>query len=516
LSRRCGGLATKLKDKYRKHLRKIFKPVTALYSMANAKVRKSIRLELVLLFGICLLASIAVGGIYENLVRNIKLNPRIEYKNSIDKIAGTAASLAGQIDSSKISISDNVKLNGIIKGNSGAGSYKILVCDLSGKVVYKNDNSNEDQVDIFDVIKNSIEINKGVNTYGADYMKGQEYITVYPVSFSDGKGYLIISGVPAGELVYDTYSKVINEFPSTVLSMITFLLLFYFITNKKMRYIETISQGLKEISKGNLDFRIEKAGDDELAVFADKINLMATELKETIEDEKRAEATKNELITNVSHDLRTPLTSIKGYLELIKSKKYKDEVQLNQFINIAYNKSEKLEVLIEDLFEYTKISNNGLSFLKQDINLNGLLEQLMEELVPICEDNNVEIHKDFSREKIMVHLDPNKTARVFENLIINAIKYSKEPKKIEIKLAAINNYARVEIQNKCEEIPEEDLKNIFDRFYKVDKSRSSNSGGSGLGLAIAKSLVELQNGTLELYYKNCTISFIVMFPLSDK
>lgn len=484
-----------------------------IYNLFIAKVRKSIRLELILLFGVCLLVSITAGSVYETYIRSVKVNPRIEYKNSIDKITIAAATTAGEINNSKISIADKEKLSSILQKKINIGSYKLIVSDLDGNVLYKTGNSNEAKVDIFNTIKNAVETSSSVENYGTDYIKGQEYITIYPLIFNDGKGYLIIRGVPYGEIVYDTYNKGISEFPSAMLSLITFLVLFYFITNKKMRYIVIISQGLKEISRGNLDYRIKKVGEDELAIFADNINLMAAELKDTIEDEKRAEITKNELITNVSHDLRTPLTSIKGYLELIKNKKYKDKEELNQFINIAFNKSEKLEVLIEDLFEYTKLTNNGVNFFKQEISLNGLLEQLLEELVPICEDNHVEIKKDFSKEKIMVNLDPNKTARVFENLIINAIRYSKNPKKIAIVLRESEKFARVEIQNTCEAISEEDLKNIFERFYKVDKSRNSKSGGSGLGLAIAKNLVELQQGTLEMEYENGFANFIVMFPM---
>ena len=493
-----GGLAIKLKAK--------------INNLFIAKVRKSIRLELILLFGVCFLVSIIVGSLYENYIRNVKVNPRIEYKNSIDKISVTATAIAGEINNNKISIKDEEKLNNILQRKNNLGSYKLLVSDLDGNVLYKTMNSNESKIDIFNTIKNAIETSSGLENYGTEYIKGQEYITIFPLVFSDGKGYLIIKGVPYGEIVYDTYNKGVSEFPSAMLSLITFLLLFYFITNKKMRYIVTISQGLKEISRGNLDYRIKKSGEDELAILADKINLMAAELKDTIEDEKRAEITKSELITNVSHDLRTPLTSIKGYLELIKNKRYKNEEELNQFINIAFNKSEKLEVLIEDLFEYTKITNNGVSFFKQDISLNGLLEQLLEELVPICEDNQVEIHREFSKEKILVNVDPNKTARVFENLIINAIRYSKSPKKIIITLKETEKDARIEIKNPCEDISDEDIKNIFERFYKVDKSRNSKSQGSGLGLAIAKNLVELQQGTLEMEYENGFANFIVMFP----
>jgi len=302
-----------------------------------------------------------------------------------------------------------------------------------------------------------------------------------------------------------------TKLPSVIIAFLSFLIIFYFITNKKMKYIEIISIGLLEISKGNLDYRIKKYGKDELGMLADNINYMAEELKTKIDSERKAEKTKQDLITNVSHDLRTPLTSIKGYLELIKSKKYTHERQLDQYANISYNQAEKLEILINDLFEYTKLANNAVKFDKQNINLNELLDQLIEELVPICENNTVTISKEFIKEKMIVNVDPNKIAQVFENLLINAIRYCLKPSNIRVILTKNNGFSLVTIQNECEKISDDNLSKIFDRFYRVEESRSSDTGGSGLGLAIAKSMVELQDGFIEAKYKNGYISFNVRF-----
>ena len=306
------------------------------------------------------------------------------------------------------------------------------------------------------------------------------------------------------------------KLPSVIISFLSFIIIFYFTTNKKMKYIEIVSVGLLEISKGNLDYRIKKYGKDELSILADNINYMAEELKTKIDSERKAEKTKNDLITNVSHDLRTPLTSIKGYLELIKSKKYTQEKQLDQYANISYNQAEKLELLINDLFEYTKLANNAVKFEKQNITLNELLDQLIEELVPICENTSVIISKQFIKERIIVNVDPNKVARVFENLLINAIRYSLKPSEIKVILTKSNGFSLVSIQNKCEILSDDNLSKIFDRFYRVEESRSSKTGGSGLGLAIAKSMVELQDGIIEAKYENGYISFNVRFKIINE
>lgn len=248
---------------------------------------------------------------------------------------------------------------------------------------------------------------------------------------------------------------------------------------------------------------------------SNNINFMAEELNNKMKVEREEERIKNELITNVSHDLRTPLTSIKGYLALIKDKRYEDETQMKQYINIAYNKSEKLEELINDLFEYTKLTNNAVNLNRQSISLNGLLEQLMEELVPICEETGVTITRSFPKQKFLVYLDPNKTARVFENLFINAIRYSIKPGDVEVLLKEEKGDAVISIKNKCEPVSKEEVDKLFDRFYRVDKSRSSNTGGSGLGLAIAKSIVEIQGGKIKAEYSSGYMIFDVIFNLAD-
>ena len=133
-----------------------------------------------------------------------------------------------------------------------------------------------------------------------------------------------------------------------------------YVMRRKVKYIKEIANGILEISKGNLDFQIAKKGQDELSLLADNINIMSEQLKTQIEEERKAETTKYELITNVSHDLKTPLTSIMGYLGLLKDEKYETHAQMKEYLDIVYGKSEKLKNLIEDLLEYTKFVNGAV------------------------------------------------------------------------------------------------------------------------------------------------------------
>lgn len=495
-----------MKAKKPSKVRNFFSLLKRLNSTLYRKVNKSIRLELLLVFGVCLLialmASSAVDSFYQ---RNRKI-ARIDYSIDSKRILEEGRNIADNIQDLELSIKDKKEIQEFLNGISQDSSYKIVISDLDGKVLYKSTNANETQVDIYNTIKNTMEAAKDIEfPYGR-----KEVMSFYPISFTDGRGYVIVSGMPEGRIIYDT---VTNGLPGTAALLITFLLSFYFITNSKMRYIEHVSKGLLEISKGNLDYRIKRHGDDELTSLADNINTMAQELKNQIESERMAEKSKNELITNVSHDLRTPLTSIKGYLGLIKEKRYKEEKELEQYVNIAYNKAEKLEGLINDLFEYTKLTKGGVVLEKEKIILNGLLEQLIEELVPISEENNIVIKQEFINEKIAVNIDANKTVRVFDNLFMNAIRYSLKPGEIKAILKKEEDFAVVVIENKCEDLTSEDLSKLFSRFYRVEKSRSSDTGGSGLGLAIAKNIVELQEGSIKAEYKEGIISFIVKFKL---
>ncbi|WML35198.1 HAMP domain-containing sensor histidine kinase [Clostridium sp. OS1-26] len=498
-----------------KFIKKLFSPFIKLYNLALDKISKSIRLELIVIFAVCLVASIIVGSISNDTFKKGSMTARIDYTKGVKRISDKALNIADTIKNRNVSINDKENINQILQQSKNGENYKILISDLDGKVLYKSDNANETQIDIYATIKNTMETmgNREISVRNNDEIidTGREYVNFYPIKFSDGKGYLMVSGIPKGDIVYHYGDN--TPLPTVIVSLAVFFFTFYFLTKKKMKYIELVSSGLFEISKGNLDYRIEKLGSDEIALLADNINFMAEELKNKIEDERKAERMKSELITNVSHDLRTPLTSIKGYLGLIKEKKYNEKEQLEQYVNIAYNKSEKLEVLINDLFEYTKLTNNGVKLDKQAIVLDGLLDQLVEELVPIFEENKVVVSKAFLLEKVIVEVDPGKTARIFENLFINAARYSIKPGIIKVVLTKDNDYVIVSIQNKCEEMNKEELEKIFDRFYRLEKSRASETGGSGLGLAIARSIVELQGGTIEAKYSDKNISFDVKLKI---
>jgi len=261
------------------------------------------------------------------------------------------------------------------------------------------------------------------------------------------------------------------------------------------RDLETIRHGLAEIAQGRFDYVIPEEAGGRLGEVAASINSMSRQLHHSIQEERTAEKTKNDLITGVSHDLRTPLTSILGFLEVIEEDRYKDEVELRYYVNIAYEKALSLKGLIDVLFEYTRI-NNGMPLKLEQLNMSGFIRQIAEELVPIAEQAGMTIRVDVPDDDCNIVADGDLLARVYENLMTNAIQYGRSGKFVDIGLRKEDKMLVVSVVNYGTPIPERDLPFIFDRFYRVESSRSKLTGGTGLGLAIAKSIVEVHGGTI--------------------
>lgn len=215
---------------------------------------------------------------------------------------------------------------------------------------------------------------------------------------------------------------------------------------------------------------------NKLGEVAFSINQMSIQLKHSIAEERKAEKTKNDLITGVSHDLRTPLTSILGFLEVIEEDRYQDELEMRYYINIAYEKSLSLRRLIDELFEYTRI-NNGMPLELSELDIAGLIFQLEEEFVPVTENAGMEIRLNMQEGEFKIQADGGLLVRAYENIIANAIQYGQAGKYIDIDIAKDGDVLIVRIQNYGDPIPERDLPFIFERFYRVERSRSKQTGG---------------------------------------
>ncbi len=414
------------------------------------------------------------------------------------------------------SLGDLKKLQGILDKKVKFSGLPInylncYVLDHDGNVLVKSETEPNIGEDISYIIKDAI--NSGLKRTGKidrNYYRYSEAVYVERLDFEDGNAiFVVMQGMTKREITLMVGDY--NIIPFSVGAVI-FVLSFFLLTRREVEYIEELSLGVTEISKGNLDYRVKQKTRDELGLLATRINFMSEELKLKIEEERKAEKTKNELITNMSHDLRTPLTSIMGYLRMLKDKKYEDTDQLEEYIDIAYTKSEKLKTLIDDLFVYSKLANEETILYRKKLCLNDMLVQLAEELSPVADERNMTFVRKIQNERVMVHVDADKLVRVFENLLSNAIKYGYSPGEIIISMVSNLESVSVRVSNKGDNIPQEELPLLFNRLYMVDKSRSSSECGSGLGLAISKSIVNLHNGQIWAECEQNNISFCVELP----
>ncbi|BCZ44834.1 sensor histidine kinase [Clostridium gelidum] len=483
---------------------KILQRIEDLVSNIKKKIEKSIRFELMMVIGICFLISFIFYSFTNNILKREYNEPKITY--DYDSIERSANDLAKQIEAQEnLDLKDKSKISSILENvASGDKSY---ITDLDGKVLYKTKNVAEENIDIYSALKNAM---AKVNYEKSGDVKEKNYIM--PLKVGNDRIYLIYSRIPEATITYATINTS-NSSLALILAVIVFIVSFVIITNKKMKYLDEIAIGLKIIASGNLNYRIQEKGTDEIRNIAYNINYMAKEIGEKINAERDAEKTKTDLITNVSHDLRTPLTSVMGYMGLVIQNRYKDEAEMKEYLNIAFSKAERLKLLIEDLFEYTKLNNNGITLTKTKVNLAEFLSQLIEELMPLFDENELAVYRKFESEKISVSIDTLKMLRVFENLITNAIKYSYKPGEILVGLYEKDNTAIVVFRNKGDHLSKEKAEKLFDRFYRLDESRNTNTGGSGLGLAISKNIVELHEGKIWAESIGDNISFYVQLNL---
>lgn len=297
-----------------------------------------------------------------------------------------------------------------------------------------------------------------------------------------------------------------------IIGVIIFVTVFWFFNRKTYQYIKTISDRVKDIVNGRKDVGIEIYGDDELSEIALQLNTMTADIARLMDKERELERSKNELITNVAHDLRTPLTSIIGYLGLLNNNEtYNklDEDTKRKYIDVVYTKSKKLQQLIEDLFGFTKLNHGKIVMNIEKIDIVRLMQQLMDEFYPNFLEKGLAFELTSNKDNIDITADPKLLVRLFDNLINNAIKYGGDGKRVDVKIKDYDEYVKIYVTNYGMVIPEKDLPLLFDRFYRVENSRSNETGGTGLGLAIAKNIVKLHNGTIEVESDLKGTSFIV-------
>ncbi len=279
-----------------------------------------------------------------------------------------------------------------------------------------------------------------------------------------------------------------------------FSFIFLMMQRKTARDIETIANAVQQISEGDLTTKLDVTGEGELTEIAENISRMEKDIRDLIEKERNSEQSKTDLITNVAHDLRTPLTSIIGYLELLRKNNSISPEMRQKYLDIAYNKSERLQKLIEELFGFTKLSYGKVNLNIKEVDIVKLLAQLLEESYPNFAKNGLSYDYVSNTGSQIIEADGDLLARLFDNLINNAIKYGKEGKRVKVNLRADREIVTIKIVNYGYVIPEKELPLIFDRFYRTDHSRTTQNGpgGTGLGLAIVKNITDMHHGAVSV------------------
>lgn len=293
---------------------------------------------------------------------------------------------------------------------------------------------------------------------------------------------------------------------------VVFIIIFRIYLNWFSKYFNEINRGIDALAK-------EDGGDivlsDELAATQKKINSIKHTLQQREFDAQLAEQRKNDLIVYLAHDLKTPLTSVIGYLTLLHDERQISEELREKYLAISLDKAERLEDLINEFFEITRFNLSNIELQLSYVNLSRMLQQLIFEFKPMFSEKNLDCKLDIAPD-ISLRCDVDKMQRVFDNLLINAVNYSYNGSTINISVAQDENGTLIKFVNSGNTIPKEKLSRIFEQFYRLDSSRSAKSGGSGLGLAIAKQIIELHGGKISAESHNDTVSFIIWLPLTPE
>lgn len=300
----------------------------------------------------------------------------------------------------------------------------------------------------------------------------------------------------------------------TVIATICFFIIYFLLFIKRIvKDMTYISDRIIDIADGKSDEKIIIERQDEIGEIAGRINEMTEQINQLITSERDALQSNKDLIACVAHDLRTPITSVKGYLDLALDTKHYDLEQRQKYVRIAQTKANRLEYLIHDLFNYTKLTSGEITLHRSKIDLVQLVEQMVEEFYPLFQEEELECTTKYNISYLEMNMDGELIARAVQNLLSNAIKYGKDGKHVYVELECLEQEVQIRVTNYGLVIPEESIKHLFDKFYRVERSRNVKTGGTGLGLNIAQEIVHLHGGRIQVTSGASGTCFTIALPL---
>ncbi len=301
-----------------------------------------------------------------------------------------------------------------------------------------------------------------------------------------------------------------------LLGFILFIFYFLILTRRITKDMSYISGCISNIASGEMEVQITGINrEDEIGEIALQVNRMYGEIERLMKSEREALQANKDMITCVAHDLRTPLTSIIGYLQLATdTNKYTME-ERQKYANIAMRKANRMQGLIEELFNYTKLMSGEITLHKDNIDIVKLVGQMTEEFYPLFMESNLEYTLRQNINGLIMEVDGELIARAVSNLISNAVKYGKDGKAVHIEIEKYDTELQIRVTNFGLVIPEESIEHIFDKFYRVESSRSAQTGGTGLGLNIAQEIAILHGGKITVQSSVKGTCFTIALPVNS-
>lgn len=381
--------------------------------------------------------------------------------------------------------------------NSLTSKFSFLLLRRDGEIYYKGTDDNVEKIfnELPEYGDNNMAADSG--TYIGKDVKA--LVKQVDMTFSDGS--------QGSAFIITSASAMIPEMKKLLLEVMLAIVIILIITAGVMIFwiytgisnpLNKLREATRRIRDGDLDFTIEPEGDDEISELFRDFESMRKRLKESEEEKERYDVENKELISNISHDLKTPITTVKGYVEGIMDGVADTPEKMDRYIKTIYNKANDMDRLINELTFYSKIDTNRIPYTFNKINVADYFDDCAEEVCLDMEERNIQFtYLNQVDKSTMIIADAEQMKRVINNIIGNSVKYIDKPKgKIELRIRDAGDFIQVELEDNGKGIAAKDLPNIFDRFYRTDASRNSAQGGSGIGLSIVRKIIEDHGGKI--------------------
>jgi two-component system, OmpR family, sensor histidine kinase ArlS len=438
-----------------------------------------ISIKLGLWFSLCILIIevVSMTFLHNNLVHT---RVHQEFESLLSKGNSHRAVLEETADAHTLS---HVKLMG------AQSDSQVVVTNLHGDVLVSSNKVSRSIEEILNLPVADANLPKGGKIIHEDW-KEKEYIATVTAINKDGKKFGYVYMFKKTDDVQKLISQLNRHiFIASILILFTVLNFIFFLSKAVTKPLITMKEATKKLSKGDFSVTLPKPSNDELGELSLSIQTLANDLNYLKQE-------RNEFLASISHELRTPLTYINGYADIARRKNL-EEKDRSQYLEIIQEESQRVSSLLKELFDLAKLDQNTFSINIEQVNLSSFFQSIYERVSPAFKNKQIQLLLDCPAN-LFIDIDPIRFEQVLINLLDNSLKYSNETSTTTVRGMEENGNVQIIIQDQGIGIPEEDLPHIFDRLYRVDKSRSRVTGGFGLGLAIVKQLVEAHGGEINV------------------